>query len=612
MKSWVLGASSALFLASNAIAAGRCGQLRPDSSALRERIDAQLSVRQTADSSPKRIRLAKVAETQLSVIDILVGFDYSAVRWLASDKPEQTPESYAQVCVDHMNDSLRASDITEFSFRLAGVVRLQEDLSGDIVAPYYFHNAIGRFVNAMGDVVASGACRALTDRREEVGADIVSILIDSATNPLSAGNVVMAGAGFSLEDDRDATGNLAPDRYRYSLHPELIPSFGDWAYNCCSIRHVDESNAQVMLHEIGHNMGCGHADTVNPSAIEPGPQLYQYSAASHFRGVDNVAYYTIMGYNFDGYGNSYEPAPVFSSPLLTYAGVATGDESHDNRKTLLKTFRFAAQYRVSKSAPTPEPSPSPSPDDPDSHAVFTAKTVVNGALWDGDSVIGLVQITVAKTDKKNHSRVSAVVTGLDGKKLIGKAVKCHVRGTATTAKVDVAIMVKGYTEPLRAIVASDGTLSEASIGGLTIGMTNLEPLNSTSPTFKLLSFPSEINHQTVLSDLLPYQEKFEVSGTKWTFKKAASVKFKKNRVTHENELVVDTGRDGSKNNKSGLKLTYAPKTGLFKGTFTAYAMTSTQKLKKYKFSVIGLVVGGEGMGIAVLKKSAIELPVIIR
>lgn len=603
MKSWILGLLSVLFLPSDAIASGGCNQLLPDSFALRSRIDAYRTVGRAMNFDQKQIRQAKVSETQLSIIDILVGFDYSAVQWLASNKPGQTPESYAQVCVGHMNDCLQASGIKDFSFRLAGVVQLQEDLSSDVIAPYYFHNAIGRFINIMGDVVASGACRALTEKREEVGADIVSILVDSTANSSSSmGGVVMAGAGFSLEDDCDAAGNLAPAQYRYSLHPELIPSFGDWAYNCCSISHVDDSNAQILLHEIGHNMGCGHADTVNPSAIEPGPQLYQHSAASYFKGDDNVYYYTIMGYNFDGFGNFYEAAPVFSSPLLTYAGKATGDDYHDNQKTLLKTYRYVAQYRVSKLAPIPS----------EDHAVFTEKTIVNGTLWSDDSLVGLVQFTVAKTDKKNFSRVSAVITDLNGKKLTGKAVKCPVSGTATIAKVDVQISVKGYQEPLCAVIGSDGTLSNAAIGGRTIIATNLGSLASASPVFSLASFPTEISGLSVLTNLLPTNENFSVTGTKWSFAKPASVKMKKNRVTGAAELAIDMGKKGEKNNLSGLKLTYKPKTGLFNGTFTVYSLTSTQKLKKFKVSVSGLVVDGEGVGVATLKNHALEIPIAIR
>ena len=53
-------------------------------------------------------------------------------------------------------------------------------------------------------------------------------------------------------------------------------------------------------------------------------------------------------------------------------------------------------------------------------------------------------------------------------------------------------------------------------------------------------------------------------------------------------------------NVSGLKLTYTAKTGLFKGSFTVYAVKGG-KLVKNKFNVFGAVTDGIGYGTAVLK-----------
>ena len=103
-----------------------------------------------------------------------------------------------------------------------------------------------------------------------------------------------------------------------------------------------------MTHEVGHNIGAGHATAVNPSEISPGPQLYDYSAGYYFTGTDNVAYHTIMAYNFDGYGNHYSPAPFFSSPNFTYQGTAVGDTTHDNVRTIQQTYSAASQWRAQK------------------------------------------------------------------------------------------------------------------------------------------------------------------------------------------------------------------------------------------------------------------------
>ena len=95
------------------------------------------------------------------------------------------------------------------------------------------------------------------------------------------------------------------------------------------------------------------------------------------------------------------------------------------------------------------------------------------------------------------------------------------------------------------------------------------------------------------------------------FAKAASVKWAKPKGASEKELVVDTSKG---KNLSGLKLTYTPKKGTFKGSFNVYALEGSgaaTKLKKYKLNVNGVVVGGIGCGVATSKKPAIAWPLTV-
>jgi hypothetical protein len=60
-----------------------------------------------------------------------------------------------------------------------------------------------------------------------------------------------------------------------------------------------------------------------------------------------------------------------------------------------------------------------------------------------------------------------------------------------------------------------------------------------------------------------------------------------------------------KTNLAALKLTYTSKTGLFRGSFKAYALETTNgrtQLKKYAVNVTGVVVNGTGYGQAVCKR----------
>ena len=93
---------------------------------------------------------------------------------------------------------------------------------------------------------------------------------------------------------------------------------------------------------------------------------------------------------------------------------------------------------------------------------------------------------------------------------------------------------------------------------------------------------------------------------KWNFAKAATVKWAKPKGGSEKELIVDLGKSGEKANRSGMKLTYVPKKGTFKGSFRIYALVdagSGKKLAKYRVNVTGIVAGGVGRGTAVLKNA---------
>ena len=122
-----------------------------------------------------------------------------------------------------------------------------------------------------------------------------------------------------------------------------------------------------------------------------------------------------------------------------------------------------------------------------------------------------------------------------------------------------------------------------------------------------LSVPGEL-----VTALLPYEEAFDVVNGKWKVAKAAGVKVAKGNgakepgLRYEAEFVIVDDSAG-KTNLSALKLNYTAKTGLFKGSFKAYALETAngkKKLVKYTVNVIGFVVNGKGYGEASCKKPA--------
>ena len=94
------------------------------------------------------------------------------------------------------------------------------------------------------------------------------------------------------------------------------------------------------------------------------------------------------------------------------------------------------------------------------------------------------------------------------------------------------------------------------------------------------------------------------NGTKFSFDKAPSIKYKKFSEDGWKwyELVIDD-KDGERTNYTSLKLSYKSKTGVFSGSFKVYASNEfavdegkKPKLKSYTVKVSGVIVDGVGYG----------------
>ena len=244
-----------------------------------------------------------------TLVDVLVAFDRNAVTY--ANQNEGGMDNFANMAVAKMNTALANNGMSSFfRFRLVGTMAVDASAT-DVHTGLY----------AIRDSQAGWA--AIKAKREEVGADIVTTLIDTGS---AYGTT---GVGWSLAD------------------PSRLAEFADSAYNVCAIRSVAQSH--TMTHETGHNMGAGHATAV-ADEDNRGPQLYSYSSGHYFTGSDGKAYHTIMAYNSDGYGNSYTEAPLFSSPNCMWAGVAAGDAKHDNAQTIKNTYQSASAWREQKIA----------------------------------------------------------------------------------------------------------------------------------------------------------------------------------------------------------------------------------------------------------------------
>ena len=256
----------------------------------------------------------------------------------------------------------------------------------------------------------------------------------------------------------------------------------------------------------------------------------------------------------------------------------------------------------------------------DIREAFVAPKAVTlqGAVYDGCAVVGIVELKLGKVSK-GKSKVSGSFTGLDGKKITLKAVP--VTGIDGNSPAAVSLDVKGYGKMNLTIGGSRfaGSLSSYHVQSATVGGN----WTGRGATVTVEANDLSMFAGRVLADFLPNDEQATVNNGKWTFNKAASVKWakpKKDAVRpdiydedSQKGLIVDTSK--GKTNLSGLKLTYTPKKGTYKGKFTLYALEGSgkaTKLKKYTFNVTGVVVDGVGYGVATSKKPTASWAVTVR
>lgn len=108
----------------------------------------------------------------------------------------------------------------------------------------------------------------------------------------------------------------------------------------------------VLIHEIGHNMGCMHNRDQNQSA---GPTNWSnwpentWSSGGRWVGNDNGRYCSVMTYASGSYysdGRTHTRVAYFSNPDVTHQGVPTGDpQLADNARTIREMRHVFAAYR---------------------------------------------------------------------------------------------------------------------------------------------------------------------------------------------------------------------------------------------------------------------------
>lgn len=210
------------------------------------------------------------------VIDVMIAYT-SAARTSAGGTSEI--EAMCLLAIADSNDALANSEI-DGQFRLVHTEETSYTESGNYLTD------LGRL-----QATADGFMDSLHTSRSTYGADIVALLIDDT--PFGTGGLgyVMSATESGMED------------YAFSVNEYFAAAGG-----------------LVLAHEMGHNMGCGHANTEESES-----RLFTYSQGWRWTGNDGKDYRSVMAYQ-PGIG-----VPHFSNPNVTYQGVATGvSNSADN------------------------------------------------------------------------------------------------------------------------------------------------------------------------------------------------------------------------------------------------------------------------------------------
>ncbi|MDR1887518.1 MAG: cadherin-like beta sandwich domain-containing protein [Prevotellaceae bacterium] len=223
-------------------------------------------------------------------IDVLVVYTKKAKNWAAGTGTVSDIDDLISQAMLKGNQAMDNS-LTNITLNLAYKYETNYD---EVNSAQDLHNLRNRNDGYMDEV---------HDLRKQYKADLVMLLTEVSFT---------GGLGFVLNNE-----NGSPS-YAFALS-----------------RVQQTASTHTMVHEIGHNMGCGHHKLQNG-----GEGLFPYSYG--WRGTTDSGnrFSTVMTYeNFDG--TNYPRIPYFSDPNIMFEGVPVGDANDGNNALTIRQTKQA-------------------------------------------------------------------------------------------------------------------------------------------------------------------------------------------------------------------------------------------------------------------------------
>lgn len=297
-----------------------------------------VSTTHSVSHTPNLSAMASTLEDEIT-IDILIPYTEKAANWAAQSEFNSIEEVLSQA----MGLSQAALDNSDINITLRLVHYYQTDYEDDSdeqlddTEPDYVSSGdhLRRLTrnpalpfelcsndDECSEVDYDGYMEEAHNLRQEYGADLVAAVLSEPNT-----------GGIAWRNGRTA-GN---------------PVYG------FSINRVQQiASNTTLIHEIGHNMGNGHARNQPDSPAGDFGGIYVYSTGNRFS-VEEERYATVMAYTTSG----YQSIPYFSSPNISYGGTNighglsyTGDAGpSDNVRSMKENKRVIASYLPSITDP---------------------------------------------------------------------------------------------------------------------------------------------------------------------------------------------------------------------------------------------------------------------